>query len=90
MDWNGNFIDWETADWKKINVDVENENLTNMCQAEKLGPVLFPERLEATSFQTLCHQFNGKMFAVTNENERDTALSLQRQSRTTIDKCNGK
>ena len=84
----GNIVNWTSANWKKINVEDYNEIFTSsLCQPRKLGSVLFPEKMEAPNFRKLCHQFNGKMFQVTNENTRDLAHQLLG---TKIDECNGK
>ena len=50
---------------------------STMCNAMSLGPVLFPEKLNATAFLHLCHQVNGKVFLIKDEETRQKAAELK-------------
>ena len=65
---------------EEINVD-----LTEMCMALGLGPVLIPEKLRARHLKKLCNQFSGNAFLIEDESTRQIAVDL-RQSQ---GKCGG-
>ena len=79
----GNIVDWTNAEWELTNMKKENMDLSKMCKALSLGPVIVPEKLPATEFKHLCNQFGGKMFVVKNEEDRQTAMDFYERG-----KCN--
>ena len=64
----------------KIDVD-----LSEMCTASSIGPILVPEMLAANDLMQLCHQFSGRMFVIEDESTRQIAVDLRK----TKDKCFG-
>ena len=67
-----------------VEIDVE---FSEMCKASKLGPIIVPEKLQATHFRHLCNKLGGKMFVITDKATRQTAVKL-RESQNGRGSCN--
>ena len=55
-------------------IEVNEETL---CQAQRLGPVIFSERLGAFQALNLCNKVNGKMFVIKNEEDKNKAWPMK-------------
>ena len=80
---NGNIVDWTDAEWELKNMKKVDIEFSKMCKAPSLGPVVVPEKLPATEFKHLCNQFGGKIFVITDETDRLTAMDFDDKG-----KCN--
>ena len=85
----GNIVDWTNSEWELINMKETNVEFSEMCKASKLGPIIVPEKLPAAHFRHLCNKLGGRMFVITNEETRKTAVDL-RQSQNGLGSCNCK
>ena len=85
----GNIVDWTNSEWELLNMQEINVEFSEMCKASKLGPIIVPEKLPAVHFRHLCQKLGGKMFVITNEETRKTAVDL-RQSQNGLGSCNCK
>ena len=52
-----------------------------LCKSTSMGPVLFPEKLNATGLLHLCHQVNGKVFLIKDSETRQKASALKKNSK---------
>ena len=61
-------VNWNESEWKSYEMEKWNGNKMEFCTAQNLGPVVFPEKLDAFDALHLCKQFNAELFAITKEN----------------------
>ena len=73
----GNIINWTFASWDVVSMFQNQEDPNQMCQAMKLGPVIFPERLKAMDSVNLCNRVTGSMFVIHNLETRVEAFRQQ-------------
>ena len=77
MDLKGNVANWDTAEWEVTNMEKIEVNEETLCQAQRLGPVIFSERLGAFQALNLCNKVNGKMFVIKNEEDKNKAWPMK-------------
>ena len=61
-----------------------NVELSEMCSAMTIGPIIVPEKLGANDMMQLCHKFGGNMFVIKDESTRETAVDVKQFQ----NKCN--
>ena len=82
----GNVVDWNLSKWNETNMQKIDIDSSELCKSKKIGPILLPENLPATSMLQLCQKVNGKMFVIKDAETKQTAISL-RNSTAFNNKC---
>ena len=73
----GNVINWDTAEWEVSNMEKIEVDKNTLCKAQKLGPVIFSERLSAFDLQNLCNKVNGGIFVIKSEEDKNVAWPMK-------------
>ena len=92
----GNIVNWNNAKWNITNLLASTITEKHLCKSESMGPVLIPERLNATGMLNLCQQLNGKVFLMKDTKSLQKVMQLRIRggvldiSQHTDSKCDGK
>ena len=92
----GNIVNWNNAKWNITNLLASSITEKYLCKSESMGPVLIPERLNATGMLNLCQQLNGKVFLMKDNESLQKVMQLRIVggvldiSQHTHPKCDGK
>ena len=73
----GNVINWDTAEWEVSNMEKIEVDENTLCKAQKLGLVIFSERLGAFDLQNLCNKVNGGIFVIKSEEDKSIAWPMK-------------
>ena len=72
----GNIANWEETLWEVNKIKKTDMKLPSLCNATKVGPITFPEKIRFSTLTHLCKSFRSKVFVIENHTSLQHALDL--------------
>ena len=66
----GNLVNWDSSRWELVNMTERDATNEEICVSPRPGNVLFPEKRNTTSLQSICRKMRGKASVIRDAKEQ--------------------